>query len=97
MKNLRRFMNKVEFQEDGCWRWTGGLSGNGRGGGYGRFWAYGTMIAAHRYIYELMFGKLPKKKQVDHTCEFRACVNPAHLEACSNKENCQRRDKRNGR
>jgi len=94
MDALTRFMRKVDFVDSGCWEWTGSDSGNGRGGGYGRFWANGTTNAAHRWIYEKFFGRIPKSKELDHKCENRKCVHPLHTIAVTHKVNCKRRDRK---
>ena len=78
----------------GCWVWQKGNSGSGRGGGYGRVYYDGQMIAVHRAVYLNVHGYLHKRQQVDHTCENRLCVNPDHLEAVSASENMKRIQKR---
>jgi hypothetical protein len=55
-----------------CWEFTAG-----KGAGYGRFQRW----LAHRFSYELVHGPLPKGVHVHHRCEYRSCVNPAHLKA----------------
>ena len=81
-------------EETGCWIWTKGDSGNGRGGGYGRVYYQGQMVAAHRLMYVLTHGYLHRSQQVDHTCCNRRCINPAHLQATTHKENQRRRAQR---
>lgn len=81
--------------ETGCWVWSKGDSGNGRGGGYGRIYFEGQMVAVHRAMYVLVHGYLHRWQQVDHTCCNRKCINPDHLEAVKHIENQRRRDKRN--
>lgn len=78
----------------GCWEWQKGTSGNGRGGGYGRVYFDGQMIAVHRAVYLIVHGYLHKRQQVDHTCNNRLCVNPDHLEAVSASENMKRAHRR---
>lgn len=90
---LGRIMARVEVPEDetGCWSWTGPLSGNGRGRGYPRMCLDGQTVAVHRVMYTLYHGYVPGKKQIDHVCRNRRCVNPAHLEMVTHRENQRRR------
>lgn len=53
---------------------------------------YGSTAAVHRVMYINHYGFVPNKKQIDHKCENRLCVNPEHLEMVTHKEN-QRRKK----
>jgi HNH endonuclease len=74
----------------GCWLWTGKTWN-----GYGKFIVGGRTMAAHRYAYELFSGPIPDGLELDHVCRVRSCVNPAHLEACTHRENTNRRDRAN--
>ena len=94
---IRRLLEKVQIcPETGCWLWTGGTSGtldgtqDRRGGGYPRFWLDGQMVAAHRAMFVMFAGFVPGKKEIDHTCRNRLCINPAHLELVSRSENKRR-------
>lgn len=82
-----RFWAKVNKTET-CWLWT--ASHNGLG--YGNFHAGGQRIYAHRYAYELLVGPIPKGLVLDHLCMTPSCVNPAHLEAVTQRENTLRGD-----
>lgn len=84
-----RFWRQVEKHEDGCWLWKGHLQN-----GYGRF-LFGRghtqkCIGAHRMAYQLLVGPIPDGLQLDHLCRNQACVNPAHLEPVTNRENMLR-------
>ena len=63
-----------------CWYWT--RSCNNR-------WRKKT-LTAHRVAYAISGFKLPKGKELDHLCKQRNCVNPAHLEPVTHKENILR-------
>lgn len=72
-----RFWSKVTVVEDddSCWEWTAGCSGDG----YGAFKVRGQQVGAHRYSYELNVGPIPDDMQVLHSCDNPLCVRPKHL------------------
>ena len=45
---------------------------------------------AHRVSYEALVGPIPKDLCIDHLCRVRNCVNPAHLEPVTVRENILR-------
>ncbi len=73
-----------------CWLWRAFVSHLG----YGRFSAdvrgRWRQVQAHRWIYEQLVGAIPQGYYVDHLCRVRGCVNPAHLEAVTERENVRR-------
>lgn len=69
-----------------CWPWLGTKSRKG----YGGFRAVidGTVVnLAHRAAYALAYGHPAPGLVIDHVCERRDCVNPAHLRAVTNRVN----------
>lgn len=69
-----------------CWRWTGAHNPKG----YGQLVVANKRKAVHRLAYELWVGTIGDGLEIDHTCNVRDCVNPAHLEAVSHAENVRR-------
>lgn len=83
MTRLDRFADRVSPEPNsGCWLWTGVLDHNG----YGRL----GRDSAHRTGYLLSGRRIPKGMVLDHLCRIRCCVNPAHLEPVTQRENCRR-------
>ena len=80
-----RFWSMVQ-KSDGCWLWTGGTVT----GGYGHFFTGRCWIRSHRFAYQLLVGPIPKGLQLDHLCKNVICVNPAHLEPVTPRENILR-------
>jgi hypothetical protein len=88
-----RLVRFIDKRADGCWQWTGSLHPNGYGNigvqfGAGR--ANRRQLLAHRVSYEIHLGPIPAGLTLDHLCRNRACVNPAHLDPVSERENILR-------
>lgn len=79
-------MSRVLIREDGCWLWTGDANNVG----YGKVRRNGKAHRAHRYAYEQLVGPIPEGLTLDHLCRVRLCVNPAHLEPVTLRENVMR-------
>lgn len=70
----------------GCWLWIGSHHPKG----YGKVRAFGQSKLVHRFAYEVLVGPIPAGMTLDHLCRIRHCVNPAHLEPVTNRENILR-------
>lgn len=80
---MDKLMTYHEVMADGCWKWTRATNL-----GYGRInVGNGIIRQAHRVSYEEFIGPVPSGLVLDHLCRNRACINPAHLEPVTNKEN----------
>lgn len=55
----------------------------------------GQTVAVHIVSFVNSNGFVPGKKQIDHLCNNRMCVNEDHLEMVTHKQNQKRRDARN--
>jgi hypothetical protein len=76
----------------GCYLWTGATSAQGYGVTYVATINGSKLMAyAHRMAVELSGRRIKPGLTVDHLCRVRGCVNPAHLEVVTIKENWARR------
>ena len=80
------FWEKVSQDQSGCWVWQACLVD-----GYGQLRRAGRRHYAHRLAYEELVGPVTMPA-LDHLCRNRACVNPAHLEQVTHRDNLLRGD-----
>lgn len=83
-----RLSNSLSLAENGCWLWEGYLDPSG----YGRI-KHGTLQYAHRLMWALENGPIPKGMVVRHLCDNRRCCNPEHLAIGTHKDNSQDRER----
>lgn len=82
---IERFWSRVD-KSGPCWLWTGSRTT----AGYGNLGIEGQTHYAHRLAYALVVGPIPARRVLDHLCRVRHCVNPAHLEPVTDRENIRR-------
>lgn len=80
-----RFWEKVQKKpgRDACWLFTGSHNSDG----YGSLRIGTKTIGAHIIAYELQRGRVPRGKQVHHTCDVRDCVRGKHLWTGTQRQN----------
>jgi len=71
-----------------CWMWLAFCDVHGYGKFGGLDWR--QVQLAHRFSFELLVGPIPKGLTLDHLCRNPRCVNPAHLEPVTHKDNVLR-------
>jgi hypothetical protein len=80
-----RFWAKVDKSGD-CWLWTSYTVA-----GYGRFLIDEHPLLTHRLSWLYSTGDFPPEgMEIDHLCRVTRCVNPAHLEVVTRRENQRR-------
>ena len=81
-----RFWSKcIPEPNSGCWLWFGATTSNG----YASTSTNRIAIPAHKAAY-LATGRECGDLDLDHLCRTRNCVNPAHLELVTHRENVLR-------
>ena len=81
---MKRFWDKVNKTEDGCWEWQAAI--RSKGTGYGCLKYNGKVIDAHRFAWYLYYGVFPTK-WILHACDNRLCIRKEHLREGTGREN----------
>lgn len=98
MSVVAEFWARVDRRgPDDCWPWLGTINRYG----YGQW--RNKARSPHRFVHELVVGPIPAGLVMDHLCHnrdlaciggpdcrHRRCVNPAHLEPVTRRENMHR-------
>jgi hypothetical protein len=79
------FWAKADKSGD-CWIWTAAVGKDG----YAKAAIEGKVMHASRAAYQFAIGPIPEGLVIDHLCSNTLCVNPAHLEAVTQRENVLR-------
>lgn len=91
---------KIDGVPSPCRIWDGPKSGKPEKGktgrGYARMnWENGT-VAVHRFNYQNEHGPLGPRRQLNHLCKQRDCIDDTHTENSTHKQNCKHRDETRG-
>ena len=84
-------LTRYSDDKNGSWIWSGAIHKSG----YAQIKWEGKSTVAHRVIYKIIKGQIPKNFVIDHLCSVKLCVNPDHLEAVSYSINTKRAWDRN--
>lgn len=88
-QRVLKYVNTTD--PDKCWEWQGGRTQTGYGNSsYMDDTGKQRCIKAHRLSYQTFVGPIPEGLTLDHLCENKACINPAHLEPVPNGVNARR-------
>lgn len=79
---FNKYISKIKNRAS-CWIWEGTLTS----AGYGQFTCNGIVYYAHRFSAQLNIPNPNLLPVVRHKCDNPSCVNPAHLEYGTQKDN----------
>lgn len=88
-----KFWEKV-VKGHGCWEYKGAINTSG----YGWLSRRRKQMSAHRWVWILVHGEIPRGMHVLHRCDNARCVNPDHLYLGTHTDNMlDRADRRRTR
>lgn len=76
--------------DGGCWSYQGYKNSKGYGYVHGLAKNHFKSELTHRVLFAHFIAEIPKGLVIDHLCRNRACCNPWHLEAVTQKVNILR-------
>lgn len=79
---LTKIFSHITIDANGCWLWNSHDVGR-----YGLIRWNKVVYSTHRLMYCLFVEQIELPLHCDHLCRVPSCVNPAHLEAVSPREN----------
>lgn len=85
MTRTERILSRCWVTPTGCVVFPGNPSQR-----YGRIKCHDKPLSVHRIMYEDFVGPIPVGLQIDHLCRNMRCVNPAHLEPVTGRQNTLR-------
>ena len=92
-ENILRAYRKVYWRDVPCWEYPLALNAYGyavlRRKEFKKLFGK-SMLFLHNLIYELLVGKIPEGKELDHKCRNPKCCCPFHLQPVSHKKNIRR-------
>lgn len=88
---LQRYIkDRCTISDDGCWNWNLSIGNHGYGQASKPALFGGRVSLAHRMSFAAFNHEPDPKKQIDHLCKNKVCVNPDHLEEVSQRLNVRR-------
>lgn len=76
--------------DNGCWNWNLSIGNHGYGQSSQPALFGGRVSLAHRLSFAAFAKNPDPKKQIDHLCKNKVCVNPEHLEEVTQRLNVRR-------